>query len=475
MSKNKGKDVPGGLSPRRESRKRKKDFNPEPTLNKVGQEKKIRPLKVSGKLPPRKGEIFPRLKGEESSNAPDLGNLPRKKSKTYPPVLEKKNNFPPLPELNLAGLIGEPKRRFARALSGRPTVTAVVINHNGADLLWNCLFALRTQTYPLDQIIVVDNDSTDSSLTFLEANYPQVRILECQENFGYALGCNLGARMAEGDLVVFLHNDTVATPEWISRMVETFREWGPDTGAVTSEVHARKGKGDPDRENAMNLLGLPLRGFYMDRDLRFFPAGCAFMIPRYLFPEGPYEGDYFLGGEDVQLGFRLQDGNHPVVAARGAKVFHGEGEKPFRLPGWKKEYFLFRNRYLTILTFYHGRTLFKLTPLFMADWLFNLLKGLFLSPERLAGMAAAAAWIFSHPGWLRKKRLEILSKRVEGDGYVLGKLSGRVLAGEGGGARVGNFLSLVYCCLARIPVLESADLPPSGKTAKNLENKGEVE
>jgi hypothetical protein len=224
----------------------------------------------------------------------------------------------------------------------------------------------------------------------------------------------------------------------------------------------------------MNLLGLPLRGFYMDRDIRFFPAGCAFMVPRYLFPDGPFEGDYFLGGEDAQLGYRLQDVNKPVVAARGAKVFHGEGEKPFRLPGWKKEFLRFRNRYLTILTFYSGDTLLKLTPLFMADWLFNALKGLCLSPERLVGTAAAAAWIISHPGWLARKRLEIQDKRVAGDGGVLGKLSGRALAGEGGLARFANFLSLVYCRLARIPVLESTDIPSDGKTPKNLENQGEV-
>jgi len=398
----------------------------------------------------------------------------QKKPEPTPPVQKRKLTFPvsprPLPEPKL----GEPKRRFALALAGRPKVTAVVVNHNGADLLWNCLFALRTQTYPLDQIIVVDNASTDASLTFLESNYPKVRILECQENFGYALGCNLGSRMALGDLVVFLHNDTVATPEWISRMVDTFREWGPEMGAVTSEVHARKGKDDPERENALNLLGLPLRAFFMDRDIRFFPAGCAFMVPRYLFPEGPFEGDYFLGGEDAQLGFRIQDGKRQVVAARGAKVFHGEGDKPFRLPGWRKEYFLFRNRYLTLLTFYHGDTLLKLTPLLAVDCFFNLLRGLFLSPEKLVGTAAAAAWIFFHPGWLRRKRMEIQDKRGEGDGGVLGKLSGRILAGEGAAARFANFLSLVYCRLARIPVLESADLPMNGKSVKNLENQGEV-
>ncbi len=377
-------------------------------------------------------------------------------------------------KLPLGGSRGERNRRFARVLAGQPKVSMVVVNHNGADLLWNCLFALRTQTYPLEEIIVVDNASTDSSLTFLEANYPQVRILECQENFGYALGCNLGGRMAEGDLVVFLHNDTVATPDWVSRMVETFRNWGPETGAVASEVLARKGKNVIESDNAMNLLGLPLRGFYMDKDIRFFPTGCGFMVPRHLFPEGPFEGDYFLGGEEAQLGFRLQDKGRLVVNAPGAKVFHGEGEKPFRLPGWKKEFFPIRNRYLTLLSFYHGDTLMKLTPLFLLDWIFNLLKGLFLSPERLVGTVAAALWIFSHPGWVRRKRWEIQSKRESGDVGVLGKLSGRIVPGDGGLDRFANFLSLVYCRLAQIPILESMTTLSELKVPKNLENPEKV-
>lgn len=462
MSKKKGKDAPGGNSPRRRPKK------------KTGLQSTILPTKIQRKPISGKGQVSPRFEAGNVSFSPDQEALARKNQDLSPPAQDNKKIFPISRKPVLEVRLGEPKRRFALALAGRPKITAVVVNHNGADLLWNCLFALRTQTYPLDQIIVVDNASTDTSLTFLESNYPRVRILECQENFGYALGCNLGSRMALGDLVVFLHNDTVATPEWISRMVDTFREWGPETGAVTSEVHARKGKDDPERENALNLLGLPLRAFFMDRDIRFFPAGCAFMVPRYLFPEGPFEGDYFLGGEDAQLGFRIQDGKRQVVAARGAKVFHGEGHKPFRLPGWRKEYFLFRNRYLTLLTFYHGDTLLKLTPLLAVDCFFNLLRGLCLSPEKLVGTAAAAAWIFFHPGWLRRKRMEIQDKRGEGDGGVLGKLSGRILAGEGAAARFANFLSLVYCRLARIPVLESADLPMNGKSVKNLENQGKV-
>ena len=259
-------------------------------------------------------------------------------------------------------------------------------------------------------------------------------------------------------------------PEWSLRS----RNGGPIPGAVASEVHLRKGKGDTDKKNAMNLLSLPLRGFYMDRDLRFAPTGCAFMVSRLLFPEGPFEGDYFLGGEDAQVGFRLQDAHRPVVLARGAKVFHGEGEKPFRLPGWKKEYYAFRNRYLTLLTFYRRTTLLKLTPLLAMDGISQLLIGLFFSPEKFIGTLAGMVWILTHPGWLTKKRAGIQEKRSDEDRAILGMLSGRILDGEGLGARIANLLSLVYCRWAFIPILESMDLPSEGNERKNLENPSKV-
>src|SRR5258708_808706 len=105
----------------------------------------------------------------------------------------------------------------------RPKVSVVVVNFNGVDFLSRCLFSLRTQTYPLYEIIVVDNASKDESVSFIRSNYPQVKILESQENLGFAMGCNLGTRYATGDLVAFLNNDAVATPEWLGRLVTEFR------------------------------------------------------------------------------------------------------------------------------------------------------------------------------------------------------------------------------------------------------------
>ena len=95
------------------------------------------------------------------------------------------------------------EKQLSRSLD-RPKVSVVIVNRNGVDDLWHCLFALKTQTYPAFEILLVDNGSSDASLSFVRSNYPQVKILECQEDFGFIMGFNLGAKTAEGDLVAFL-------------------------------------------------------------------------------------------------------------------------------------------------------------------------------------------------------------------------------------------------------------------------------
>jgi hypothetical protein len=96
----------------------------------------------------------------------------------------------------------------------------------------------------------------------------------------------------------------------------------------------------------------------------------------------------------------------------------------------------------------------------VADWLSCLLKGLVFSPEKLVGTLLGTAWIGFHPGWLEKTRLEIQKKRQVVDERVLAMLSGRILEGEGKRARFANLLSLVYCRLVQLPVLESGDPLP---------------
>jgi GT2 family glycosyltransferase len=90
---------------------------------------------------------------------------------------------------------------------------------NGRQHLVECLDALLAQDYPDFEVIAVDNASTDGSAEFVVENYPTVRLIRNERNLGFAGGCNVGLRAAEGDVLVVLNQDVIVQPGWLSALV----------------------------------------------------------------------------------------------------------------------------------------------------------------------------------------------------------------------------------------------------------------
>ena len=90
------------------------------------------------------------------------------------------------------------------------SLVSIIIPHwNGIDVLSECLDSLKQTDYPNFEIIVVDNASTDGSGDWIKDHHPQIKLINNDQNYGYSGGCNRGIHQADGDLVVFLNNDTV--------------------------------------------------------------------------------------------------------------------------------------------------------------------------------------------------------------------------------------------------------------------------
>ncbi len=337
-----------------------------------------------------------------------------------------------------------------------PKVSVVIVNHNGADALWNCLFALKTQTFRPDEIILVDNASTDGSVPFVRQNYPQVDILECQENFGYAMGCNLGAKCATGDVIALLNNDTVVTPEWLGRMVQTLKDGWPEVGAVASEVKPLQETQGSTQENnnVLNFLGRPARGFMEREEQVFYPEGCALAYVRLLAPEGPFDDDYFLYHEDIYLGWKLRLGGLQVIKALDAKVFHQGGGTMAGFPGWRAVYYDHRNRWLNLSLFLERGNLIKIFPWAAMELAALLVRGLFTSPELFLGVSAGFIWILTRAGAIARKRSVLQERRKIEDQEIMCYISGRVVRDGAWFSRFLNFVSLTYCRVVGLPVME---------------------
>jgi GT2 family glycosyltransferase/glycosyltransferase involved in cell wall biosynthesis len=101
----------------------------------------------------------------------------------------------------------------------------IIPNWNGRELLEQCLpsvvEAVRSDGES-HEIIVVDNHSTDDSVRFLKANYPEVKVLELDRNRGFAGGCNAGAAESQNEILVFLNNDMIVDRGFLRPLLDGF-------------------------------------------------------------------------------------------------------------------------------------------------------------------------------------------------------------------------------------------------------------
>jgi GT2 family glycosyltransferase len=115
--------------------------------------------------------------------------------------------------------------------------TIVIVNWDGKHLLAECLSALIESVKCAGgdhEILVVDNGSTDGSVQFIRENFPQVRILALDRNYGFAVGNNRGAGEAQTDIVVFLNNDMVVERGFLRPLLTGFSD--PSVFAVSCQI-----------------------------------------------------------------------------------------------------------------------------------------------------------------------------------------------------------------------------------------------
>jgi GT2 family glycosyltransferase/glycosyltransferase involved in cell wall biosynthesis len=130
-----------------------------------------------------------------------------------------------------------PPERFRR-----PTTASIVIpSWNAKDLLEKYLPSVIEAASEADEIIVVDNASTDGSVEFLRRRFPRVRVVEAERNLGFGGGSNLGIRTARNRIAVLLNNDMRATPGFLQALLDGFTD--EQVFAVSSQIFL----GDPLR------------------------------------------------------------------------------------------------------------------------------------------------------------------------------------------------------------------------------------
>lgn len=196
----------------------------------------------------------------------------------------------------------------------RPTVSVIVVNWNGGEAVLECLRALFAQSRPADEILVVDNASTDGSREAIEREFATARLVQSDHNLGFGGGVNLGVAHAHSDWIALLNNDAMADPRWLEEMLAVANE--PSCGMVACKIYLDRASGIIDKVGHRIAIdgqnfgcghGLADDGRYDDRTEVAWPDGCASLWRRDVFEQvGGVDEEFFAYADDADLGIRFR-------------------------------------------------------------------------------------------------------------------------------------------------------------------------
>jgi len=215
----------------------------------------------------------------------------------------------------------------------QPTkVALLVVNYNSGRWLRDCLASVMQQRRAPDQILVVDNASSDASLEIAADWLDTVTLIRLPTNVGFASANNIGARAATScDAIALLNPDAIADPGWLQALLDAATRY-PQAGAyasrmlLASQPERLDGAGD-----SYHTSGRAWRhGHLMRADEWpagdgeiFAPCAAAALYQRAAFESvGGFDERYFCYFEDVDLGFRLRLEGYRPMYVHDAIVTH---------------------------------------------------------------------------------------------------------------------------------------------------------
>lgn len=243
-------------------------------------------------------------------------------------------------------------------------IAVIILNWNGAALLREFLPSVVANTDPgLADVIVADNGSTDDSLRVLREEFPQVKVLEFPENYGFAEGYNRAIAATRYPMTLLLNSDVEVPPGWLEPLA-AHMEANPGCGACQPKILSYKDKGSFEYAGASGGLldrnGYPYcRGRLFDTVERdngqydepmeiMWASGAALLVRSALYEEvGGLDKEFFAHMEEIDLCWRVRLAGHSVEVVPASRVYHlGGGSLPASNP--RKTYLNFRNNLLLL-------------------------------------------------------------------------------------------------------------------------------
>ncbi|MGH8498632.1 MAG: glycosyltransferase family 2 protein [Methylococcales bacterium] len=229
------------------------------------------------------------------------------------------------------------------------SVSLIVVNYNGGAYLKNCIGSAIGQ---VDESIVVDNASDDSSLKELEIAFGEkkaLRIIRNAKNLGFSAACNIGLEQSTGDYLMFLNPDCVIEPDTVERLLSTLVKF-PEAGMVggllvdpdgTEQGGGRRAIPTPWRSfvRAFGLSRLSNRwprmffDFHLHKqplpkhpiEVEAISGACMLVRGTAMRDVGKWDEGYFLHCEDLDFSMNLRRKGWKIMFVPDTRIVHHKG------------------------------------------------------------------------------------------------------------------------------------------------------
>ena len=232
------------------------------------------------------------------------------------------------------------------------SVNLFVLNWNGRDLTLDCLSSLEKITYPNVKIYVVDNGSSDNSVTEIRNQFPDYEIIGLPENYGFARGNNAGFELVKqkADYTIFLNNDTIVDPNFVEPLINamesnsTVKQSTPKIFYADNLDYIWFGGGKVSLwAGWIRHLGIRQKDsiqFSFNRNVDYATGCCVCMRTVDFESIGMFDESFLMYGEDVDLSLRFRKQGGQILFVPESKIWHKVSSSigtQFSIRKWKRK------------------------------------------------------------------------------------------------------------------------------------------
>ena len=302
-------------------------------------------------------------------------------------------------------------------------IAVVILNWNGKALLEQ--FLPSVMSYSQDAAIyVADNASTDDSVAFVKATYPEITIIQNSENGGYVKGYNDALPFVKEDIYCLLNSDIEVTPNWLVPVLETFKNQ-PETAIIQPKILDYKSKEKFEYAGAaggfIDKYGYPYcRGRifntievdtnqYNNKTIFWASGACLFIRQSTFKALHGFDKSYFAHMEEIDLCWRAYNKGYLTKYINNSTVYH-VGGATLDASSPKKTYLNFRNSLFTLTKNAKGNITLLILARLILDGIAAFKFLIEFKPNHLLAILKAHLSFYRHLPELLKKRKTISQK-----------------------------------------------------------------